>query len=67
MTHDERLAWLEAMAEATDGESSWSTDDPVLLGALRIIDYWGWYQDPVLSPDTLLELVELARGESTGS
>lgn len=63
MTHDERLVWLEKLSSATDGEASWQTDDPVLAGALRILEVHGWYYDPVLTPATLLELVELARGD----
>lgn len=56
MTRDERLAWLTAAVEADETPAA---PDAVLAAALRVGETFGWYYDPVLGPDTVLELVEL--------
>lgn len=68
---ERRVRWL---TEATEYEEDGNTrfcesldgasprmpvpDDPVLRAALALIDRYGLWSDPVLSPETLVELVE---------
>jgi hypothetical protein len=65
MTRDDQLAWLQLQAGCgCETEPCEHTDAPppdaVTAAAMRIIAVHGWFYDPPLSPETVLQLVELA-------
>lgn len=60
MNRDERIAWLE---HASVQKVADATDDPILAAAMRLIDAFGWYDDPVLTPDTVLDIAEIVMAD----
>lgn len=44
-----------------------ASGDPVLAAAMRILDHFGIWYDPPLSPETALDFVLLVRGEEVPS
>lgn len=59
---DARLAWLQDHANGEDGYTGPAPDE-VTAACLRVLQAaGGWYYDPVLEPETVLAIVEAARG-----
>jgi hypothetical protein len=60
LSHDDQLAWLRAHAESEDGHDV-PAPDGTLAACLRVVQAaGGWYYDPVLDPEGVLEIVEAA-------
>ena len=64
--HDDRVAWLEAV-DQTDYEDDGNTRKPtapppdaIAAAALALCDHFGWYDDPVLTPVTAVEIAEVS-------
>ena len=56
---DPRLEWLVAVANDEDEARRAGPPDAVTGAALAIADKYGWWYDPVLSPEMVLEIAEL--------
>ena len=57
MTDAERAAIIE---EAYEADEPIESDDPVVLAAARLLDYYGAWRDPVLSPEGAVEVASVA-------
>lgn len=59
MTRDEQLAWLREQAEGDDEAKPEDALDATTAAFLRVVTAGvGWYYDPVLTPEKVLEIVE---------
>jgi hypothetical protein len=62
-THQEiRVEWLSSAYAAEQPVPIESAPDRACWAASRIIERYGWCDDPVLTPDTAIEIAELVQG-----
>lgn len=57
-----RLAWLRELVKAEEGDDVGDPPDRIAAAAAAIAKQYGWWDDPVLSPEVILEMAELVAG-----
>lgn len=62
MDRNDRLQWLQIYEGAEEGDEILTSrpSDPLLAAAVAIVEEYGWWSDPVLGPESVLEMAELA-------
>lgn len=73
MTDAERVAWVTdyVFEHEDDGntrryESTGIPDDPIIRGVIALIDRFGAWYDPVLSPDVAVDISRLVLDAANG-
>lgn len=56
---DARLEWLVAVANGEDEQRRAGPPDAIAAAAAALADKYGWWYDPVLGPEVVLEMAEL--------